>query len=117
MSTTIATTTEAVLNQHVQALISRDPDRIASDYADDAVLFTPGGVFKGTEGVRQFVDVALQILSPESLANLKVLKQTIEGEYAYVLWSAGEAIPFAGDTFLIRDGKIVMQSAVFQPAS
>jgi hypothetical protein len=38
----------------------------------------------------------------------------IDGEYAYVLWSATPAMAFAEDLFHIKDGKIAMQSTVFQ---
>ena len=84
------------------------------DYTDDAVVFSPNGAFKGHDNIRAFFTAALEMLPPDVLNNLKVMKQDIDGEYAYVLWSAEPVLPFAGDTFCIRDGKIVMQSAVFQ---
>ena len=44
-------------------------------------------------------------------------KQIIEGEYAYILWSAESemlSIPFGTDTFRIVEGKIVAQTFVGQ---
>jgi hypothetical protein len=42
-----------------------------------------------------------------------VSKQIVEGEIAYIVW-LGESekikIPFATDTFVVRDGKIVAQT-------
>ena len=107
-------TNEAVLVQHVGALVSRNLDSLMGDFTDDAVLFSPSGAFKGPENIRKFFIGALELLTPEALGNLKVIKQEIDGEYAYVLWSASPVISFAGDLFHIRGGKIVMQSAVFQ---
>ncbi len=44
------------------------------------------------------------------MANLQVIRQDVDGEFAYVFWSAAPAVVVAGDTFCIRGGKIVMQS-------
>jgi ketosteroid isomerase-like protein len=118
MATGDAKTTEAVVMQHVQALLSRDLDNIVRDYSHDAVVFAPMGAFKGHESIRAFFAEALKgVLTPESMANLKVISQNIEGEYAYATWSALPVVPFGGDTFRVRDGKIVMQSFVGRPVS
>lgn len=107
-------TTESVLTQHVQALVSRDLDAIVSDYSEDAVVFTPNGAFKGLENIRTFFTGALVMLPPEATNNLAVIKQDIDGEFAYVLWSALPAIAFAGDTFCVHGDKIILQSFVTQ---
>jgi ketosteroid isomerase-like protein len=117
MATAASSTIEIVLGQHVQALVSRSLDSIMRDYTDDAVVFSPNGAFKGSENIRAFFTAALGMLPPEALNNLKVIKQDIDGEFVYVLWSAEPAIQFAGDTFCIRDGKIVMQAFVPKPSS
>jgi hypothetical protein len=36
------------------------------------------------------------------------------GEVAYLLWSGGAAFPFATDTYVVRDGKILVQTAAVQ---
>ena len=114
MSTNVLSPTEAVFGKHVQSLISRDLDAIMSDYSDDAVVFTPNGAFKGPENIRLFFTGALNMLPPEATNNIAVIKQDVDGEFLYVLWSALPAISFAGDTFCIRSGKIVLQSFVTQ---
>lgn len=113
----MATEIEAVLNHHVQALISRNIDNIMEDYTDDSVVFTPTATFKGLQGIRAGFTAMLGMFTPEVLANMKANKQEIEGEYAYVLWSALPAVPFGGDTFYVHDGKIIMQSFVGQLGS
>lgn len=115
MSTAV-NSTEVVLTHHLQVLAARDLDAIMSDYADDAVLFTPNGAFKGPEKIRAFFAYALELLAPV-MNDLKVEKTDMDGEFVYVAWSAGEIIPFATDTFCIRDGKIVMQSFATKPGS
>jgi ketosteroid isomerase-like protein len=116
MATKKARTTEEVLGHHVQALVSRDLDAVVSDYAEDAVVFLPNGAFKGHEGIRACFTGIMQALTPDMVKNMKVIKQAIDGGYAYVCWSSSPAIPFAGDTFCVTDGKIVMQSFVGQLA-
>src|SRR5215211_5421330 len=107
-----AQSTEEVLEQHIQALVVRDLDRVVGDYADDAVVFAPAGVFRGPQNIRAFFKAGLELLTPEAMDELRFIKKEFDGEYAYVLWSAGSVVPFAGDLFQIRDGKIVVQAVV-----
>jgi ketosteroid isomerase-like protein len=111
------TTTEAVLKRHLQAFVSRNLDSIMRDYAPDAVVFSPNGASKGLESIQASFKAVLGMMTPEAMANMKVIRQEIDGEYAYYLWSAVPAVPFGGDTFHIHDGKIVMQSFVGQMGS
>ncbi len=114
MSTDTQLTTVFVLGQHVQALVSRNLDAIMADYSHDAVIFSPNRAFKGPDNIRAFFTASLNMLPPEATNNLAVIKQDIDGEFAYVLWSALPVISFAGDTFCVRNGKIVLQSFVTQ---
>jgi ketosteroid isomerase-like protein len=95
----------------------RDLDRIVGDYTDDAVVFAPTGVFKGRQNIRAFFKSGLEMLTPEAMDDVTFIKKQVDGEYAYVLWSAGTVVPFAGDLFQIRDGKIVAQAIVQQTGS
>ena len=106
-------TTEAVMQHHGQALTSGNLDEVLKDYTKDSVLFTPSQTFKGLNGMKAGFEVVMKMLTPEAMANFKVVKQEIQGEYVYVLWTALPLIPFAGDTFYIRNGKIMMQSVFF----
>jgi hypothetical protein len=107
-------TTEAVFGHHLQALMARSVDEIVSDYIESSVVFTQNGTFRGLEQIRAFFTEGLKIFTPEVLGALKVSEQSIDGEFAYVVWSAGEAILLGMDTFCIRDGKIIMQAFVAQ---
>ncbi len=106
-------TIESVIGHHVQALASGDLKNILEDYADDAVMFSPGGAFQGKEGIKTCFTQVLKTLKPEIIQNMKLIKQDIVGDYVYVVWSA-PGIPLGSDTICIRDGKIVMQSFVSQ---
>jgi hypothetical protein len=100
--------TEDVLAHHLQA-IPEGVDSIMRDYAEDSVLFTPDGALRGLEGIRAFFTGFLGSSPPELIQALTLLRQEIDGEYAYILWKAEPFIPLATDTFLVRGGKIRMQ--------
>ncbi len=112
MAVQTSSTTEAVFNHHLQAIFASDLDAVVSDYADDAVFFAPMGTFKGPDQIRGAFTAILNMMTPEVKAEMKVLHQQVDGEFLYLLWSAGAHVTLASDTFCVRDGKIVMQSFV-----
>jgi ketosteroid isomerase-like protein len=114
MTTRNARSIEAVLAHHNQAFLARDLDAIMQDYTNDSVVFTPNAAEKGLESIRAAFTRFLGRFAPEVLKNMKVARQDIAGEYAYVLWSAPPAVISGGDTFHIRNGKILGQSFVGQ---
>lgn len=106
-------TNEAIMQHHGQALLSGNLDELIKDYTKDSVLFTPAGTFKGLESIKGAFAMLTKMLPPEALANFKITKQEIQGEYVYLLWTALPTVPSAGDTFHIHNGKIMMQSVLF----
>jgi ketosteroid isomerase-like protein len=111
------TTVEAVMQHHGQALLSGNLDELLKDYTRDSVMFTPMETYKGPERIREAFAGLMKMLPPEALANFKITKQEVQGEYAYVLWSALPTFPSAGDTFHVRKGKIIMQSVLLSAGS
>ena len=108
--------TEATLNRHLQAF-NEGVDAIMRDFTDASVLFTPDGPLSGLEEIRGFFDGFLRTSPPELIRALTVTRKDIRGDIAYIHWKAEPFIPFATDTFLIRDGKILVQSfALLAPA-
>ncbi len=103
--------TEETLLKHLQAFGSGDVDAIMADYHEDAVFITPEGTLRGSSEIRPLFESLVADLPPGSA--LEVSEQIVEGEIAYIVWS-GESeklrIPFATDTFVVRDGKIVAQT-------
>jgi len=84
---------------------------ILSDYASDAVFFTPEGPLKG-DGIKAFFQSLLaEFGNPGAAFSLK--HQSTEGDYGYIVWTAETADNVYGlgtDTFVVQDGKIVVQS-------
>jgi len=107
--------TQDTLSHHLQSF-GEGLDSIMLDYTDASVLFTPDGPLSGLESIRAFFDGFLSNSPPELLRALTVTRQDISGDVAYIHWKAEPFIPFATDTFLIRDGKILAQTyAVLAP--
>jgi hypothetical protein len=107
--------TEETLQKHLQAFGSGDVDAVMADYDETAVFIKQDGTLRGTDEIRSFFESLVADLPPGS--TLDVSEQIVEEEIAYIVWS-GESekvkIPFATDTFIVRDGKIVAQTLAAQ---
>jgi len=104
--------TKDVVDQHLKSFGERDLKGILSDYATGAVLFTPEGPLRGADAIRPFFQAMIaEFGKPDSAFSMK--QQFVEGDYAYILWTAETAdnvYELGTDTFVVRDGKIVVQS-------
>ena len=104
--------TKDVVEHHLKSFGEGDLDRILSDYAPDAVLFTPEGSLKGRDAIRPLF-VALLDEFGKPGATFSLSRQLVDGEHAYIVWTAQTAenlYELVTDTFFVRDGKIAVQS-------
>src|SRR5689334_14701850 len=107
-----AAATQAVLNNHLSSFDAGNLEGILADYSRTAILFTPEGPLVGVNAIRPLFEKLLAEFAKPG-ASFEMKQQTIEGDYAYIVWSAETAdnlYEFATDTFVVRDGKIVAQS-------
>jgi ketosteroid isomerase-like protein len=104
--------TKDVLDHHLKCFGEGDLDAILSDYAPGAVLFTSDGPLRGADAMRPlFQAMIAEFGKPGATFSMK--QQFVEGDYAYILWTAETAdnvYELCTDTFVVRDGKIVAQS-------
>jgi ketosteroid isomerase-like protein len=108
----MASTTEEVLQRHVKCFFAGDVEGVVSDYSADAVLFTPDGPLKGHGPIREFFRALIKEFGQPG-TTFSVQLQSIDGDFAYALWSAETAdnvYEMATDTHVVRAGKIVAQS-------
>ena len=106
-----AAQTEATLLHHLTAFGGGDVDEILADYTDESILITPDGALRGLAEIRPLFENFVKLLPPG--ADFQMIKQVAEGELAYIFWNAESesvSIPLGTDTFIIRDGKIVVQT-------
>ena len=102
--------TTAVLEHHLASVGQGNLDEIMADYTHDAVIYTPSGPVRGTAAIRAFFAALPEILPPGFWDNFAMVRQDVEGEVAYIVWASSPAVPLGTDTFIIRDGKIVVQT-------
>jgi ketosteroid isomerase-like protein len=104
--------TKDVLDHHLKSFSEGDLKGILSDYAPGAVMFTPDGPLRGPDEMRPlFQALIAEFGKPGAAFTLK--RQSIDGDYAYILWTAETAdnvYEVATDTFVVRNGKITAQS-------
>jgi len=104
--------TKDILDHHLKAFDQGDLNGVVSDYAPDAVFFTKDGAVKGIERIRPVFEALIAEFG-KSGKTFKMKQQMVEGDYAYILWTAETAdsvYELATDTFVVRQGKIVAQS-------
>jgi ketosteroid isomerase-like protein len=108
--------TQATLDHHLQSIIAKDIDALMEDYVEQSVLYMPDTTVRGLDDLRNFFTGFLTLLTPEFMADFEMSRQEVDGEIAYTVWNSGSAAPLGTDTFVVRDGKIVVQTAaVYMP--
>lgn len=112
--------TMAVLQSHMQAMTTLDPERIAADYAEDSIVHTTfaDGPVVGRRGIEDWVRTDL----PRMMAALggadgtepayELTTLTATGEYGYLVVQLGDG-RHGTETYHVRDGKIAFKSATF----
>ena len=99
--------TTDVIDHHLKAFGQRDLKGVLSDYAPGVV-----GPLRGADAIRPlFQALIAEFGKPGATFGMK--HQFVEGDYAYILWTAETAenvYELGTDTFVVRDGKIVAQS-------
>jgi hypothetical protein len=101
--------TEAVLRNHLRAA-TVGVDAVMQDYTDRSVLITQTATYRGFAEIRRFFTALFDELPAAFFEGLKMNRQEIIGEMAYILWERKPIVSQATDTFVIRDGKILFQT-------
>ena len=101
--------TEAVLQNHLRAA-KVGVDAIMQDYTDHSVLVTHDSTYRGLVEIRRFFTTLFKELPEGFFDALKMNRQEIVGEVAYILWERKPIISQATDTFVVRNGKILVQT-------
>lgn len=109
--------TEAVVKRHLRTFLDgKGADAIVDDYHQDACLITQAGIFKGKEAIRQYFVVFLQNLPPNAVPRFSLDTLLVDGDIAMIAWHVGADVPFATDTFVIREQLIASQTFAMHQA-
>ena len=101
---------QEVFQHHAEALGAGDLDAIVDDYSDDAVFITPDGVMRGKDGIRE---ACTRLLADVPNADWTLPTQIYDGDVLFLEWTATSAatkVEDGIDTFVFRDGQIVVQT-------
>jgi ketosteroid isomerase-like protein len=104
--------TKDVLENHLKCFGEGDLKGILSDYAPGAVMFTSDGPLRGVDAIRPLFQALIAEFGKPGAA-FRMEQQSVEGDYAYILWTAETAdnvYEVGTDTFVVQNGKIVAQS-------
>ena len=106
------TSTEQLLDRHLDCFGRGDLDGIVADYSSAAIMFTPRGPLKGPAAIRSlFQTIFTEFGKPGTTFSLQL--RSVDGDYAYILWraeTADNAYEAVADTFVMRNGQIVLHS-------
>lgn len=107
--TTTEEQTVAVMTAHVQAL-GQGIDEIMRHYTEESVVFAPEGPCQGLAQIQAYYEAFLATRPDTFLKRFTIVRQDVIGEVAYVIWKAQPFVRIGADTFVVRDGKIVLNT-------
>lgn len=108
--------TQAVVTNHLGAFFKASIDGVVQDYAADSVLIVRDGPLRGQE-IRGFFSNFIGTMPAGFLEAFKMHRQEFVGEVGYIVWEALPWVSLGTDTFVVRDGKIVIQTFACHPVS
>lgn len=111
----MARSTREVFEDHLRLRSQgRVEDDLARNYAENVTLLCEFGPMTGRRAVRKSARrLGLQL--PE--AEFEFPTKAVEGEYAFLVWTARSRdfeVEHGADSFVIRDGRIVMQTIFYR---
>jgi hypothetical protein len=109
-------TTTEVLHDHLMRRLAGDVDGdIQANYAPEVVVLTGSGIYHGHEGVSQCAEELARLVGD---GRWRYDETLVCDDFAYLEWSAEgpEAdVADGADSFVVRDGRIVMQTVHYTP--
>ncbi|HYJ37258.1 MAG TPA: nuclear transport factor 2 family protein [Chitinophagaceae bacterium] len=105
-------TTEEVMDHHLQALLNNDVNEVMKDYTDESEIWTSEGIIHGLDDIASFFSYIFTVL-PRGGTQLGLKQKIVKDNRSFIVWNAHSpviSIPTGADTFIIEDGKIVLQT-------
>ena len=105
-------TTQEVLNHHLESFGKGDVDELVSDFTEESVVITPTDTIKGLDAIRGLFEAFTTDMLPPG-CTFEMIKMDVSGDVAYVFWNAesdSHKFTAATDTFVVKEGKILVQT-------
>ena len=108
---TESSVTETVVRNHVQAFVEQKGiAAILNDYDENARFYSEAKIYQGKQQIHGFFRDFIDSLPAGALDQFSLRSLRVDGNIAYITWSAGADIPLGTDTFVVDNGKIVSQT-------
>ena len=109
---TLGSISKNVLLRHLNSFKNNDLQAVISDYTNESVLITQDAIYKGPNEIKVFFASLIKQF-PKQNSSFELDKVIVDDELVYIVWH-GETpsldVPFATDTFIIKNGKILRQT-------
>jgi ketosteroid isomerase-like protein len=105
-------TADQVLADHVAAILAADPVRVACDYSEEAVVILPGQIAQGPDQIQNLFANLFSLMAGN--ISLTLTSKTSAAAYTLLLYTVNSthvSVSDGVDTFVIRQGRIVAQTA------
>jgi ketosteroid isomerase-like protein len=112
---THVSTTRRVLEHHLDAFGDQDLDAIMEDYAEDSVVVTNTGTYRGLDGIAGLFEELFADFG-QAGSEITVDQREVEGDVAYIVWhgeTPDNEYTFATDTFLVDGEREVIVTQTF----
>jgi hypothetical protein len=107
--------TAQVLEDHLRLRQAGQLDTdLEQNYGADVILLCERGPFQGRDAVRKSGE---DLMAQLPNGRFQYFVKYVAGEYAYLQWTADSAtnrVEDGADTFVIREGLIIMQSIFYR---
>jgi hypothetical protein len=111
--TTVSTSSRNIIMGHLSNFLNdNNLEAVASDYTDESILIAQNATYTGPEEIKTFF-AGLIMHFPKQLSSFELDKMEVKDDLAYIVWHANTPtvdIPYATDTFIIKNGKIHQQT-------
>jgi hypothetical protein len=101
--------TQEVLRNHLRSA-RLGVDAVMEDYTNQSVLMTHQATYHGRAEIRLFFTALFESLPAGFFDTMKMRREEVDGDFAYIVWEREPIISRATDTFVVRDGKILFQT-------
>jgi ketosteroid isomerase-like protein len=101
--------TQEVLRNHLRSA-RLGVDAVMEDYTNQSVLMTHQATYRGRAEIRLFFTALFESLPAGFFDTMKMRREEVTGDFAYIVWEREPIISRATDTFVVRDGKILFQT-------
>ncbi len=105
--------TKSVLDHHLAALMAGDTGMVLDDYTEESVLMKADGTIRGLAALRATFDGFFAGLFAPGTYEFTMDQVDVCGDVAFIAWHAkcsAAEIRLGTDTFVVRDGKIAVQT-------